>query len=658
VLGGLVWGGLMGGQASAMAAIGTARLSGWPAVVLASADLSGQGANQTLNHRPGRVPLWRGLQTLPDPEGRLSVEEADAVMCAAIAGGTAQRLPSADHAYGRWIPYPYWARFAVRNDSAQDRSWVLSLESPTQDEVRLWQIADTAQRPVADTLSGHITPVAEQDAGATEFGAGQLFPSWRLALKAGEEKVFLLRLDGHNRMRFPLVAMADDAFASQQRWLSLGMGFVIAIPLVVLLYVLTLIRIAGDQSVPLFIVMALSELVGASWLSGLLHAVFPGVDRYACGWIGLFAYVVLLGTSCFHARLFLQTRIRDRLAHVVLTLLGCLWLVGLPLYALVAPEAARLCLLLGGTVHALALTFFALRGYRRNTDATAKSYEALFLTVWLVYLGAGVFYLCYRWLNFPVYTTLMVNFVQGSLVAALLGCALSVQVIRRRNQMLQEVERVQERNHLYASVHHDLWQPIQSIGLQVAALKDASGEHKTRIHRNIDGAISHVHDFVETLRQSNVPVQIQRVNLGELLEPLIDEYRLLASAKHISLRLHPVAYVLQTDPVLMQRILRNLLSNALRYTNAGGAIVIGTRRRAGRRWLMVYDNGIGMTPEQSARCFEVFARFADPGRVPEGMGLGLFSVKRMATQLGLATTLQSQIGRGTAIGLCLDTNIG
>jgi two-component system, sensor histidine kinase len=150
----------------------------------------------------------------------------------------------------------------------------------------------------------------------------------------------------------------------------------------------------------------------------------------------------------------------------------------------------------------------------------------------------------------------------------------------------------------------------------------------------------------------------QRVNLGELLEPLIDEYRLLAGAKHISLRLHPVHQVLQTDPVLVQRILRNLLSNALRYTNAGGVILVGIRRRAGRPWLMVYDNGIGMTPEQSARCFEVFARFADPGRVPEGMGLGLFSVKRMATQLGLATTLQSQIGRGTAIGLCLDTDAG
>jgi 7TMR-DISM extracellular 2 len=495
VCGGLMWGVLMGGvlfggQAFATDAIGTARLSDWPAVVLATADLSGQGPQQTLDRSPHRVPLWRGMQTLPDPDERLSVEEADTVMRLARADGTAERLPSADHAYGGWIPHPYWARFAVRNDSAQDGSWIVSFESPTQDEVVLWRAEASHQ------------VVAEQDAGNTDFGTGQLFPSWRLTLKAGQEQVFFLRLDGHNRMRFPLIAMRDEAFASQQRWLSLGMGFVIAIPLVVLLYVLTLIRIAGDSSVPLFVVMALSELVGASWLSGLLHAVFPGLDRYACGWIGLFAYVVLLGTSCFHARLFLQTRTRDRLAHVVLTVLGCLWLVGLPLYALIAPDAARLCLLLGGTFHALALTFFALRGYRRNTDASAKSYEALFLTVWLVYLGAGVFYLCYRWLNLPVYTTLMVNFIQGSLVAALLGCALSVQVIRRRNQMLQEVERVQERNHLYASVHHDLWQPIQSIGLQVAALKGATGEHKMRIHRNIDGAISHVHDFVETTRQS------------------------------------------------------------------------------------------------------------------------------------------------------------
>ncbi len=596
-----------------------------------------------------RTPLWIALQTLPDAKGQFTVDTAAAAMAQQTVTGNAETLPSQDHAYGGWIPYPYWAQMRLVNNSAVQQSWVVTFESPTQDGINLWQSTLQSSTQIWQRI-------AELDEGCTGLGTGQLFPTWRVTLAAGEERSFLIRLDGHNKMRFPLFAMRDDAFALQQRGLSFGIGFVLAIPLVVMLFVLTLFRSAADKSVPLFLVMVFAEFVGANWISGQLHASLPWLSRELCGWIGLGGYALLLGFSSIHAQVFLQTRQQNPTAHALLGALAVGWLFFLPLFAYLRPEAARLSLLLGGIAHALILLVLACQGYRRNKLADAKTYLAIFVAVWLVYLGSGVFYLLYRMLALPVYSTLMINFVQGSLVAALLGCAVSVQVVRRKNQVEQAAERALDRNQLYAAAHHDLWQPIQSIGLQVAALEGLAGsnpELARQYQRSIHSAVNHVHDFVEGLLHIDMPPNLKEVDLDALLEPLVDECRLLAAQKYISFTVRPSHLSISTDPALLQRIVRNLLSNASRYTNAGGRILIGVRHERGQLWLMVYDNGIGMTDAQAGASFEAFARFGDTSRVPEGMGIGLYSVKRMAQQLDLPTRMSSRLRKGTAIGIGL-----
>jgi signal transduction histidine kinase len=596
-----------------------------------------------------RTALWSALQTLPDALGVLSAEQASAEMDKRAALGQAQQLPSQDHAYGKWIPYPYWASMRLVNANTTAQTWVLSFESPTQDVIHLWQSNPQSGPPAWQRI-------AELDDGRVGLGSGQLFPSWRVTLAAGEERSFLIRLDGHNMMRFPLYAMRDDAYTLQQRGLSFGIGFVLAIPLVVMLFVLTLIRSTSDKSVPLFLVMALAEFVGANWVSGQMHASFPWISRELCGWIGLGGYALLLGLSSIHSQVFLQTRQQSPKAHAMLGVLIAWWLFILPIYAYLRPESARLCLLLGGVGHALVLLVIACQAYGRNQEADAKTYLALFVTVWLVYLGSGIFYLSYRAFSLPVYSTLMVNFVQGSLVAALLGCVVSAQVVRRKNQVEQAAARALDRNHLYTAAHHDLWQPIQSIGLQVAALEGIAGtnpEQASKYYRGIQSAVNHVHDFVDGLRHIDMPPSLQEVDLDALLEPLIEECRLMAKQKHISFTVRPSHLAISTDPALLMRIVRNLLSNAIRYTNAGGRVIVGVRRERGQIWLMVYDNGIGMTDAQAAASFEAFARFGDTARVPEGMGIGLYSVKRIAQQLGLPTRLKSRLGKGTSIGLGL-----
>jgi signal transduction histidine kinase len=263
----------------------------------------------------------------------------------------------------------------------------------------------------------------------------------------------------------------------------------------------------------------------------------------------------------------MNTPVTDKRADFVLQTLAAAWLLVLPAFATIKPEAARLCLLLGGTVHALILTWLSLRCHARLPLQETRAHMALFVTVWVIYAGSGLLYIAYRIAHLPVYVTLISNFVQGSLVAALLGYAVSVQIIRQRRTMQASVQRHQERNHLYAAAHHDLWQPIQSVGLYAAALTnsvtntvtDHNAQHQ-RYLQGIESAVSSVHDFMDELRQVDLAPHIQTVQLHELLAPLVEEYRHIASHKHISLRYRVPRLTVQTDPVLLQRIVRNLLA--------------------------------------------------------------------------------------------------
>jgi two-component system, sensor histidine kinase len=154
-------------------------------------------------------------------------------------------------------------------------------------------------------------------------------------------------------------------------------------------------------------------------------------------------------------------------------------------------------------------------------------------------------------------------------------------------------------------------------------------------------------------RQAVQP-QLQTVNLHDVLAPIIEEYRHWCQGKHIMLRYRPLNILVYSDVQFLQRIVRNLLSNATRYTDSGGRILVGARRYRGTRWLVVVDTGIGMNAEQASQRFEAFRRFGAVEKIPQGMGIGLYSVKQMAHALGLQTSLRSTPGKGTTIGISIE----
>jgi hypothetical protein len=188
----------------------------------------------------------------------------------------------------------YWAGFRLASSDGATKHW-LSLQSPTQDKAQLWW--RRADGPwVEQPLLKDTRPLS--------LGSGHLFSVWPLGHSAGQSMDVLVRIEGVNRVQFPLVLQTPAEFVQQQQWLCLSMGAILVVPWVVVFYVLTLIRSFYNPSLPIFLAMALCETIGAVWVSGLMNWLLPWLDRLQTAWVGSVSYGLLMALSVHHARAF------------------------------------------------------------------------------------------------------------------------------------------------------------------------------------------------------------------------------------------------------------------------------------------------------------------------------------------------------------------
>jgi CheY-like chemotaxis protein/anti-sigma regulatory factor (Ser/Thr protein kinase) len=145
----------------------------------------------------------------------------------------------------------------------------------------------------------------------------------------------------------------------------------------------------------------------------------------------------------------------------------------------------------------------------------------------------------------------------------------------------------------------------------------------------------------------------ESVDLGALVRRLGTEYQAIAAAKGLLFRVVDRNLWARTDPSLLERALRNLIENALRYTEKGG-VLLGLRRRGHRVSIIVVDTGIGIAADKQTEIFEEFYQVSNPGRdLEKGLGLGLAIVVRMAELLGAQVGVASKRGRGSGFSLSL-----
>lgn len=214
----------------------------------------------------------------------------------------------------------------------------------------------------------------------------------------------------------------------------------------------------------------------------------------------------------------------------------------------------------------------------------------------------------------------------------------------------------------FAAASHDLRQPLHAMGLFAEALraKSRGDEEVTHLVNSINSSVDALEGLfgelldITKIDTGGVDPQPRHFALRELFQRLKLQYEPTAFEKGLSLRFRGAHHVVYGDPVLIDRIVRNLLSNAIRYTVDGG-VLVSARRRGDEVLLQVWDTGVGIALAEQPRVFDEFYQVQANAPLglhqPKGLGLGLSIVQRLARLMEAPLQLASMPGQGSVFTL-------
>ena len=216
------------------------------------------------------------------------------------------------------------------------------------------------------------------------------------------------------------------------------------------------------------------------------------------------------------------------------------------------------------------------------------------------------------------------------------------------------------RERFLAAASHDLRQPVQALLLlSDLLLRESLPAGARRMAEQIQSSLGGLGGMLDgmldisKLEAGLVAPNPEPVDIAALLARLHGEFAHAAEMGGQSLRLVAPPLTMRTDPGLLERVLRNLLTNALRYA-PGGRVLLGARRRGDRLQIEVWDNGIGIADQHIDRIFQDFFQVGNAARDRrEGLGLGLSIARRLVTMLGGVIDVTSSLGRGSRFTVSL-----
>ncbi|WP_252508672.1 ATP-binding protein [Magnetospira sp. QH-2] len=236
------------------------------------------------------------------------------------------------------------------------------------------------------------------------------------------------------------------------------------------------------------------------------------------------------------------------------------------------------------------------------------------------------------------------------------------EVIRRTRELddarVAAVQANKAKSRFLAAAGHDLKQPLEAIGMFSGMLERSMQDERSQsIMRDMHDAQRSMRSLLDSILQLSkleaevVEPRLCCFDLKALVSQMAGEFEPRAAQKGLQLRsVIPDLYV-ETDPLLLERIVRNFLTNALRYTRRG-KILMGVRRRGAMALIQVWDTGPGIPDDSREKVFQEFSQLEDPDRDrSEGIGLGLAIVRRLANLLGHQLECQSWVGSGSVFSV-------
>ena len=209
-----------------------------------------------------------------------------------------------------------------------------------------------------------------------------------------------------------------------------------------------------------------------------------------------------------------------------------------------------------------------------------------------------------------------------------------------------------------ASASHDLRQPLNAMQMYIAALKSKVKDKETLTIIEDINSVS-----ASTARLLNALLDVSELEVGaikprheefpinEIFTSISQSFEPLAKEKNLSFRIVPSSIFVKSDPDLLERIIGNYMSNAIRYTETG-SVLIGCRRRGDMASIEVWDTGCGISENQMQSIFEDFYQIENKERDrSKGLGLGLALAKRLSVSLNHKIESKSKIGTGSCFSV-------
>jgi len=231
-------------------------------------------------------------------------------------------------------------------------------------------------------------------------------------------------------------------------------------------------------------------------------------------------------------------------------------------------------------------------------------------------------------------------------------------------QLTEQKEKAEQANisktKFLASASHDMRQPIHAMSLFLGVLEErVEKEDQKNILKKIQKSSNALGSLLDSLLDISkldagvIKVIPESFSLNYLFDSLNNEFQEVAKEKNLKIKFVSTKLWINSDYRILERITRNLISNAIRYTEAG-RILVGCRRYKGKILVAIYDTGIGIPKDKMQDIFREFYQLHNPERDrSKGLGLGLAIVERMAKLLDMSLYMKSIQGKGSVFGFVL-----
>jgi signal transduction histidine kinase/ActR/RegA family two-component response regulator len=230
--------------------------------------------------------------------------------------------------------------------------------------------------------------------------------------------------------------------------------------------------------------------------------------------------------------------------------------------------------------------------------------------------------------------------------------------VEERTRQLEAANQAKSR--FVAAASHDLRQPLHALGLFVAQLHGRlRAAERSQIISRIEEALSAMNELfsalldISKLDAGATTINITVFPVAQLLAHAETTFVGAAREKKLSFRALPSDAWVRSDFILLEQIVFNLITNALRYTRSGG-VVVGCRKRGDQLRIEVWDSGIGIAADQHDKIFGEFYRLGEPDRDRRaGLGLGLAIVDRLCRLLDHPIEVKSTVGKGSVFAVTI-----